>query len=266
MKYIRIIGILILCLLLPLGMSAKRSKKRIPDKPVVADSILQNIFQFSPFYSRIIDEYKADLYLKGKLKVHKRNHLIRYVPSMFRFEKNVNDYMIESVSEMHYTAPDIYDRKIKAVSSTFPRDRGQIADIAEYLNMNIYSSSLMSDKLLSPLDKKASRYYTYLLDSVAGPNDCQKYKILIIPKFKGTQLVSGYMWVSDQVWTIRQLYIEGVYDVINFKVNIIMGEEGDEEFLPVRFDLNLIFKFLGNHLEMNCNAWMIYNEIHYYNQ
>ena len=56
MKYIRIIGILILCLLLPLGMSAKRSKKRIPDKPVVADSILQNIFQFSPFYSRIIDE------------------------------------------------------------------------------------------------------------------------------------------------------------------------------------------------------------------
>ena len=264
MKYIRIIGILILCLLLPLGMSAKRSKKRIPDKPVVADSILQNIFQFSPFYSRIIDEYKADLYLKGKLKVHKRNHLIRYVPSMFRFEKNVNDYMIESVSEMHYTAPDIYDRKIKAVSSTFPRDRGQIADIAEYLNMNIYSSSLMSDKLLSPLDKKASRYYTYLLDSVAGPNDCQKYKILIIPKFKGTQLVSGYMWVSDQIWTIRELYIEGVYDVIRFKVRVKMGEEGDVEFLPVQFDLNLVFKFIGNHLEMDMGAWLKYNEIKFY--
>ena len=91
-------------------------------------------------------------------------------------------------------------------------------------------------------------------------------KYLLFLNFKGTQLVSGYMWVSDQVWTIRQLYIEGVYDVINFKVNIIMGEEGDEEFLPVRFDLNLIFKFLGNHLEMNCNAWMKYHEIHYYNQ
>ena len=64
MKYIRIIGILILCLLLPLGMSAKRSKKRIPDKPVVADSILQNIFQFSPFYSRIIDEYKSRFVFK----------------------------------------------------------------------------------------------------------------------------------------------------------------------------------------------------------
>ena len=246
MHYIRIVSLIIFCLLLPLAVQAKREKVDMPDKPMVSDSILQCIFQFSPFYSRIIDEYKADLYIKGKVKVHKRNHLIRYVPSMFRFEKHINDYLMESLSELHYTAPDIYDRKIKAVSTTFPRNRGQITDVMDYLNMNIYSSSLMSDKLLSPLDKKSSRYYHYLLDSIAGPPDCQRYKILIIPKFRGTQLVSGYMWVSDQIWTIRELYIEGVYDVIRFKVRVKMGEEGDVEFLPVQFDLNLVFKFIGN--------------------
>ena len=261
MHYIRIVRLIIFCLLLPLAVQAKREKVDMPDKPVVSDSILQCIFQFSPFYSRIIDEYKADLYIKGKVKVHKRNHLIRYVPSMFRFEKHINDYLMESLSELHYTAPDIYDRKIKAVSTTFPRNRGQITDVMDYLNMNIYSSSLMSDKLLSPLDKKSSRYYHYLLDSIAGPPDCQRYKILIIPKFRGTQLVSGYMWVSDQIWTIRELYIEGVYDVIRFKVRVKMGEEGDVEFLPVQFDLNLVFKFIGNHLEMDMGAWLKYNEI-----
>lgn len=264
MHYIRIVRLIIFCLLLPLAVQAKREKVDMPDKPVVSDSILQCIFQFSPFYSRIIDEYKADLYIKGKVKVHKRNHLIRYVPSMFRFEKHINDYLMESLSELHYTAPDIYDRKIKAVSTTFPRNRGQITDVMDYLNMNIYSSSLMSDKLLSPLDKKSSRYYHYLLDSIAGSSDCQRYKILIIPKFRGTQLVSGYMWVSDQIWTIRELYIEGVYDVIRFKVRVKMGEEGDVEFLPVQFDLNLVFKFLGNHLEMDIGAWLKYNEIKFY--
>ena len=263
MHYIRIVRLIIFCLLLPLAVQAKREKVDMPDKPVVSDSILQCIFQFSPFYSRIIDEYKADLYIKGKVKVHKRNHLIRYVPSMFRFEKHINDYLMESLSELHYTAPDIYDRKIKAVSTTFPRNRGQITDVMDYLNMNIYSSSLMSDKLLSPLDKKSSRYYHYLLDSIAGSSDCQRYKILIIPKFRGTQLVSGYMWVSDQIWTIRELYIEGVY-VIRFKVRVKMGEEGDVEFLPVQFDLNLVFKFLGNHLEMDIGAWLKYNEIKFY--
>ena len=264
MHYIRIVRLIIFCLLLPLAVQAKREKVDMPDKPMVSDSILQCIFQFSPFYSRIIDEYKADLYIKGKVKVHKRNHLIRYVPSMFRFEKHINDYLMESLSELHYTAPDIYDRKIKAVSTTFPRNRGQITDVMDYLNMNIYSSSLMSDKLLSPLDKKSSRYYHYLLDSIAGPPDCQRYKILIIPKFRGTQLVSGYMWVSDQIWTIRELYIEGVYDVIRFKVRVKMGEEGDVEFLPVQFDLNLVFKFIGNHLEMDMGAWLKYNEIKFY--
>ena len=264
MHYIRIVRLIIFCLLLPLAVQAKREKVDMPDKPMVSDSILQCIFQFSPFYSRIIDEYKADLYIKGKVKVHKRNHLIRYVPSMFRFEKHINDYLMESLSELHYTAPDIYDRKIKAVSTTFPRNRGQITDVMDYLNMNIYSSSLMSDKLLSPLDKKSSRYYHYLLDSIAGPPDCQRYKILIIPKFRGTQLVSGYMWVSDQIWTIRELYIEGVYDVIRFKVRVKMGEEGDVEFLPVQFDLILVFKFIGNHLEMDMGAWLKYNEIKFY--
>ena len=264
MHYIRIVSLIIFCLLLPLAVQAKREKVDMPDKPMVSDSILQCIFQFSPFYSRIIDEYKADLYIKGKVKVHKRNHLIRYVPSMFRFEKHINDYLMESLSELHYTAPDIYDRKIKAVSTTFPRNRGQITDVMDYFNMNIYSSSLMSDKLLSPLDKKSSRYYHYLLDSIAGPPDCQRYKILIIPKFRGTQLVSGYMWVSDQIWTIRELYIEGVYDVIRFKVRVKMGEEGDVEFLPVQFDLNLVFKFIGNHLEMDMGAWLKYNEIKFY--
>lgn len=264
MPYIKKLWVLTLCLFVSLSLFAKRDKIEMPDKPLVADSILQNIFQFSPFYSRIVDEYKADLYMKGKLKVHKRNHLIRYIPSMFRFEKNIKDYMVESLSELHYTAPDIYDRKVMAVSSTFSRNRGQITDVMDYLNLNIYSSTLMTDKLLSPLDQHSSKYYTYLLDSVAGQGDCLRYKILIIPKFRGTQLVSGYMWVSDQVWTIRELYFEGRYDVIHFKIRVKMGEEGDEEFLPVQLDLNLVFKFMGNHLEMDYGTWLKYKNIVFY--
>ncbi len=133
--------IVLLMWMFPLSLLAEETKQRIPEKPLVPDSILQNIFQFSPFYSRIVDEYKADVYLKGRVKVHKSNRLVRYIPSMFRLEKGVNDYIIESMSEMHYTAPDIYNRKVKAISSTFPRHRGELTDMTDFLNMNIYSSS-----------------------------------------------------------------------------------------------------------------------------
>ena len=251
-------------MLFPLGMMAKDSKVSLPDKPVVPDSILQNIFQFSPFYSKIVDEYKADLYLKGKILVHKSNKLVKYIPSMFRLEDGIKHYIIESLSEMHYTAPDIYNRKVKAVSSTFPRNNGELTDLTNFLNMNIYSSSIMTDKLLSPLDEKASKYYYYLLDSVAVDQGFQKYKISIIPKFNSTQLVNGYIWVSDEVWTIREVYFEGKFDLIEFKLKNIMGEEGDEEFLPVRLNLDINFKFMGNHLEMKADAWVKYNNVLFY--
>lgn len=256
--------ILIICVLFPLGIMAKDSKVALPDKPVVPDSILQNIFQFSPFYSKIVDEYNADLYLKGKVLVHKSNKLVKYIPSMFRLEEGVRHYIIESLSEMQYTAPDIYNRKVKAVSSTFPRNSGELTDLTNFLNMNIYSSSIMSDKLLSPLDEKASKYYVYLLDSIVVDQGFQKYKIRIIPKFKSTQLVNGYIWVSDEVWTIREVYFEGKFDLIEFKLRNIMGEEGDEEFLPVRLNLDINFKFLGNHLEMKADAWVKYNNVLFY--
>lgn len=256
--------VFILLLLFPLGLMAEEGKISTPDKPVAPDSILQNIFQFSPFYSKIVDEYKADLYLKGKVLVHKSNKLVKYIPSMFRLEKGVNHYVIESFSEMHYTAPDIYNRKIKAVSSTFPRNKGELTDLTDFLNMNVYSSSIMSDKLLSPLDKKASKYYVYLLDSIVGEQGSQKYKITIVPKFKSTQLVKGYIWVSDEIWTIREVYFEGKFDLIDFKLRNVMGEEGDEEFLPVRLNLDVNFKFLGNHLEMKADAWVKYNQIAFY--
>ena len=56
---------------------------------------------------RIIDEYKADLYIKGKVKVHKRNHLIRYVPSMFRF-KNTSMIILWSLLVSCIIRPLIY--------------------------------------------------------------------------------------------------------------------------------------------------------------
>ena len=263
--YVRnLIRVLMALLLFPLSLMAEENKVVVSDKPLVPDSILQNIFEFSPFYSKIVDEYKADVYIKGRVRVHKSNKLVKYIPSMFRLEKGVNDYLVESLSEMHYTAPDIYNRKVKAMSSTFPRNRGELTDLTDFLNMNIYSSSIMTDKLLSPLDEESSKFYTYLLDSIADDGGSRKYKITVIPKFKGTQLVNGYIWVSDEVWTIREVYFEGKFDMIEFKLRNIMGEEGNEEFLPVHLNLDINFRFMGNHLTMKAEAWVKYDMVNFY--
>lgn len=131
------------------------------------DSILTHIFNAANFYASEVEEYKAELYLKGLLKIHKRNRIIKYIPSMFRLEKGVNSYIHESISKLHYTAPSIYDRKVQSISSTFPGSESRFFDIADFLKFNLYAPSIMEDKVLSPLSKESSIHYNYLLDSVA---------------------------------------------------------------------------------------------------
>lgn len=254
-----------LMLLFSLPMEAEEKGRHLPDKPAVGDTLIQHIYQSAHRYSQIVEEYMAQLYIKERLEIHKGNRLIRYVPSMYRFEKGIKNYINESVSEVHFTAPNIFDRKIIAVSNTLPRDKGQLTDLFDYITLNIYSTTMMSDKLLSPLDRKNGKFYTYLLDAIEGPSDSLQYKILIVPKFKSTQLVEGYMWVNDHTWTIQNIYFEGMQDVIRFKIKVEMGED-ETEFLPIKYDLNLRFKFVGNDIEMNSLALMNYERIKFYQE
>ena len=254
-----------LLLLFSLPMEAEEKGRHLPDKPVVGDTLIQHIYQSAHRYSQVVEEYMAQLYIKERLEIHKGNRLIRYVPSMYRFEKGIKNYINESVSEVHFTAPNIFDRKIIAVSNTLPRDKGQLTDLFDYITLNIYSTTMMSDKLLSPLDRKNGKFYTYLLDAIEGPSDSLQYKILIVPKFKSTQLVEGYMWVNDHTWTIQNIYFEGMQDVIRFKIKVEMGED-ETEFLPIKYDLNLRFKFVGNDIEMNGLALMNYERIKLYQE
>ena len=100
---------------------------------------------------------------------------------MFRLQKGVREYLLETYSDLHYTAPNIYDQKVKASQGTVRGNRG-LPGLLEYFNVNIYSSSLLNDeRLLSPLAKNGKKYYKYRIDSVMGERsaggrlyDCQQ--------------------------------------------------------------------------------------------
>lgn len=258
-------GLLALCLLccFPLRGVARDNAPYLPKKPVVADSILDYMFHSASIYLREVKGYKGDLYLKGHLKVHKQNRIIKYVPSMFRLEKGINDYFHESISELQYTAPAIYDRKVRAISTTFPSTRGQIFDIMDYMKFNIYAPSLMGNRILSPLNRKAQVHYHYLLERVEHRLGGELYCIRVVPRYRSTQLVEGFLWLSSADWTIRRMNLKGRYDLVRFQLSMQMGEEEDTKYLPVLLNLDLNFKFLKNHLEMKYTGWMKYSSVVY---
>ena len=78
---------------------------------ISADSIIERVMTFAPSYESIVSDYRANLYIKGKMNIQKKNFILRYVPSMFRFAEGVREYLLETYSDLHYTAPNIYDQK-----------------------------------------------------------------------------------------------------------------------------------------------------------
>lgn len=227
-----------------------------------ADSIMEKVIFFAPFYERIVESYKAELYIKGWVNVRKKNHILRYLPSMFRIKKGVKEYMMETYSDLNFTAPNIYDQKVKASVGTASEFWELDGRLPEYFHINVYASTLLYDKLLSPLAPNAKNFYTYRIDTVMGEPHNLQYKIRFIPKNKSFQLVGGYMVVSDNVWSVREIRFAGRSEVMRFNNLVKMGEVGDsDEFLPLQYDVDATFRFLGNVIDGSYEAVLDYKNI-----
>ena len=163
---------------------------------------MEKVIFFAPLYERIVDSYKAELYIKGKINIKKQNKLLRYIPTLFRIRKGVKEYMMETYNELSFTAPDIYDQKVTATMGTANEFWDLNGQLPQYFRLNIYSPTILTDKLLSPLAPNAKKYYRYRIDTIRGRAHDLQYVIRFIPKSKSFQLIGGYMVVSDNVWSI----------------------------------------------------------------
>ena len=187
--------------------------------------------------------------------------MFRYLPKMFRMQKGVREYLMESYSDLHFTAPDIYDQKVIAGYGTV-FSGGFQATMLEYFHVNVYSATLLYDRLLSPLAKNGKKYYRYQIDTIMGGQDNLHYKIRFIPKTKSDQLVGGYMIVSSDVWSVREIRFSGRSELLTFENLIKMGEVGDDnEFLPVRYEFEVRFNFVGNVVDGSYLASLDYSSI-----
>ena len=111
---------------------------------------MSKVILFAPLYENIIGSYKAELYIKGKANIRKQNRLLRFIPTMFRIKKGVKEYLMETYSDLHFTAPNIYDQKVKASIGTTSELWDLDGRLLEYFYINIYASSCSTTSCCRP--------------------------------------------------------------------------------------------------------------------
>jgi hypothetical protein len=231
-------------------------------KTYYADSILSNVYIYAPVYANMFQECYASIYTKERFDIEKKNLLFRWIPFMFRVHNNEHQYIREMTSNLHYTAPDIYDQKITSSIGTIPRRSSLLNSLLEFFHINIYSTTLLYQELISPLSPDGKKYYKYSLDSIGYVNGKLIYKIQFKPRYHNDELVRGYMIVNDKKWSIRQFHFEGFIHLLHFNNTLYYGEEdSQEELLPVLYNIKIKANYLGNQIESKYISKIKYSKL-----
>lgn len=256
--------ILWLALIMTFTLTAAHAseKKRYP-LDVLADSLVRLTFERARDSVGLASEYNAQLYIKGQVNVRKKNVFYHQIPGMFHVSRNgQRKFFIETLNQIHFTSPDIYDQRTEAMLGTtnsFFEADGRLSDL---FHITPYNHMLLQDKLISPLSPNRDKYYTYTLDSTFYSGNVQHYKVKFRPKVVSYQLVEGYFIITNGAWTIREMYFEGRNELVIFKNKMTMGWVNTQtEMLPVSYDLDILFHFMGNRIDATYKGLVDYQDI-----
>ncbi|MBR6286893.1 MAG: hypothetical protein IKR18_07920 [Bacteroidaceae bacterium] len=232
------------------GLSAKPGNDAV-------NEVIDSIFTHAARYRNVIAEYEAQLYARTHLSLVKSNFLMRYIPNINKLSRHTRQYLAESVSDIHFTAPDIYDTQVRYTCGNMPPLSGKIYSVKRLFSINVYSSKLLPNQLISPLTESGRRYYKYSMHrGLSG-----SYIIDIRPHYNSVQMVTGSIEVDSLDYSLRRLRFRGTVGFETFSLNITMGTGGAERFLPVSINGGIIFRCMRNRVEGTYSATLTYTHV-----
>lgn len=233
---------MLIALLLP-----ERIWSKSKPSPGQADSIMHLVAVNGVKYRNILKSYEAEVYIKGRMKIAKRNYLIRFAHNLFPVNRREGDMVFEMLSLSRFEAPNAFYHDYRAVNGSSIPNRQKQREIISFLNLNIYAPTAFDNAILMPVTQQAFKYYEYRVDSVMeGSNGQRTFIVDFIPKHASPKLVSGTMHVADSSWTIARINLKGHYDFSDFDLEMSFGDDFEYFNLPSTATLSLKYSTLGN--------------------
>lgn len=184
-------------------------------------------------------------YTRFGLDIERKNITLLAVPTMYAVANGgKRSYIDESYGVTEYNSTRDVRTRTLIRNTTIPHRRKTMENVTKYLTPKLYDETIIDEYIISPFNKENRRFYkystTFLLDGTA--------RIEFTPRRKNTQLVSGTALLDYATGRIIECNILGEYDMIDFNLNLTMGDEGFSSLLPSKSNLDTEFSFLGNRI------------------
>ena len=214
-------------------------------------------------YRNLSPDFEAGIYVSGSVDVLSRGRFNEYIPILNWLDEDKDNYYAEFIGELTFTNPNIYNHSLYSISTNKERfiDEHIETIVAPSIRLNVYSQYFMG-QVYSPLAYMSGRYYDYNLDSTWAKGADIYYKISFSPRLANYKFVEGYMIASGRNFSIREMWVKGHFEFVEYSGSVYMGEENAEnEFLPRKILLNTDIRFMGTHLKGEYASLLRYNKI-----
>ena len=251
-----LLSILLLC---PLVHSDLRAQEKTP--VTRADSIMRQVIHQAPIYEHVLESYEAETYVKGRTHVPRKNKLLRYAYLVFPIERHPRDAFFEMSGLTRYDAPNHYRNEIVAINSSHLAAGRHYKEIASFVNLNVYSPTIYNKGMIMPLSPDAFKYYTFRQEGTDTISGIPVYNIRFTPRQWSQKLLSGNLYVTDELWTIDRIEIQGHSSFSEFNLSIRFNRDEKHFILPEEADLQVCYHALGNRIESDIHAAFRYKSI-----
>lgn len=205
-----------------------------PGKEDPAYAIMRKVIGMAPYHLHQVKEYSADVYLRGSIHIIKMPKFISKrieVNGKKGVIKSGDVYMEESLNQIDFTAPDKYNQKVKSFRTNFPGENS--VSPMQIVRSSFYQPKI--DEAISPLAPNAFSFYKYRYEGHSKDGAFTIFKIKVIPKRNSQQLVSGYIFVIDQLWCLHSVDVsqEMFFGKLDYKE--IFSPVKGEAWLPISY-------------------------------
>jgi hypothetical protein len=205
--------------------------------------IMRKTIGLANYHLEEVSSYEAEIYIKGTA-------IVENMPRAIARRIEVNDlkvkedevYMLESMNEVQFNAPDHYKMRVIASQNTLPGYTDNVNPM-DYINASLYQEQI--EGVVSPLARSAFSYYRYSFEGTFLEGTHIVNRIRVTPKRKSQQLVEGTLYIVEDLWCLHSSdltlsTIAGDLHLQQLYANVIM-----DAWLPVNHKIQANIDIAG---------------------
>ena len=236
-----------------------RTKKTVSS--LQGDSIMNKVIEYADKYRTAVNQYEAEIYIKGKTEILKRNALMRFAHHLFPVDRKNKDMIFEMVSHSKFNAPNNYQHNFKALYGNSIPNGAKQQEVLAFLNLNVYSPTIYNEGIIMPVAREAFKFYNFNLESIEIADNLKIYKIRFMPKLWSQKLICGDLYITDKDWRIDKIDVNGRFSFAEFNLVMTFGRDYRHFILPQKADLFLRYHVLGNAIASSYHTSFKYNAV-----